>query len=205
MSIDAAYVETLVVDYYNANYNTKGKMSSALVNSEASATEFAKSVQSRLSESVDFQSGNKLMYVRYASRLKRMLVEAIKKIGIHMPVSAISYSGPWTNNLGVVHIDILFDEDCLWRESLCQNANVARGWKNYSIKNGKYGTDNILLQYETGWNAAGAVFGVWKNKQIIASRRSLAPTFVLYNTVNKYNEMYKDLLHAELLKPYNVK
>ena len=103
------------------------------------------------------------------------------------PEDAISYSSI-RNNGNSYDVYIRFNEDALWRDSLYQG-DARPSWRNYSERSGKYGTSNIVKQFDVGWHTGGTVTGMWHGK-MTTSRRSRRATHMLQGAIDAFNNKY---------------
>ena len=90
-------------------------------------------------------------------------------------------------------ISISFNEEALRRESLDPDAYPE-------------GISNIIKLFITGYDARGAVYGVWKGHgdEEIWSLRHRDPNDFMEKAVNEFNSKYADAAHAELADEYKT-
>lgn len=100
-----------------------------------------------------------------------------------------------------IKIIVSFSEDALWRDSLYQGEGTP-SWRTYSRRDGKWGTDDIVLLFEKGWHASGSVYGHWKGHGNVWSRRSHDATNMLAQAIQSFNDRAPDGVEAQLLPPY---
>ena len=104
-----------------------------------------------------------------AQRMVSLLGEHIRSVIPSFDTSAIHALAAVPDKKGNLKIQIAIDEDALWRDSLSPNPTSAdtSGWRNYATKNGRLGTDNIVLQFARGWDTGGkTVSGEWHGKYV---------------------------------------
>lgn len=89
----------------------------------------------------------------------------------------------------------------VWRDSLSPYSG-ASSWKNYSTRNGRYGTDNIVLQFAKGWDTGmKSVFGYWHG-HMTQSTYKRGPNDFLEVAVRNLNHALPRGVSAQLLEPY---
>lgn len=139
-----------------------------------------------------------------ADKMCVILGERIVRVIPSFDIGAIHALAPEADRDGNMSIRIVIDEDALWRDSLEPNPSSANnaGWKNYATRNGRLGTDNIVLQFAKGWNTGGKkVSGFWHGK-FIESSALQAPNDFLISAVNEFNRITPDGVTAELEEKY---
>lgn len=100
-----------------------------------------------------------------------------------------------------VTVHIWFRREFLWRDSLCQNVDAAYTWRNYSIRQGKYGTDDIVMQFERGWHTYGTVSGMWHGRKTV-SKTYQKPRRMIKNAVKKFNAQQGSTIRAVVDERY---
>lgn len=105
---------------------------------------------------------------------------------------------------GNMIVKISIDSDALWRDSLASSGTDTSGWKYVNTRNGKLGTDNIILQFAKGWDTNGkTVSGFWHGRFIESKDRRL-PNDFLTNAVNEFNQLCPTGVSAELETKYKT-
>lgn len=105
---------------------------------------------------------------------------------------------------GNITVKISIDSDALWRDSLAGPGTDTSGWKYVNTRNGKLGTDNIILQFAKGWDTNGkTVSGFWHGRFIESKDRRL-PNDFLKNAVNEFNQLCPTGVSAELEPKYKT-
>lgn len=118
--------------------------------------------------------------------------------------NAVHASPAVADKRGRIIVKIAIDNDALWRDSLTPLPSSAEisGWKNYAVRNGRLGTDNIVLQFAKGWDASGkSVFGDWHGKYV-QSTHHREPNDFLASAVNEFNRNAPAGVHAKLEDKY---
>lgn len=150
-------------------------------------------------ENLALDPNRKQTYVRYAARLKGMLLRAARSENIILPVQSITHTDPYADNFGRVSITLQIDGDVLWRDSLYMHQN-----EDGSSSGDKYGTDNILAQLESGWSNPGgrAPAGYWHGKYI-RGRGKRTGTNALLSAIQRFNASVPEGITAQLLPEFS--
>ena len=102
---------------------------------------------------------------------------------------------------GDVYVYLSLAPGEVWRDSLSPYSG-ASGWKNYSTRSGRYGTDNIVLQFAKGWDTGmKSVFGYWHG-HMTQSTYKREPNDFLETAVHSLNQALPSGVSAQLLEPY---
>ena len=148
---------------------------------------------------VDMAKANAL-----AQEMTDLLATHILSVIPSFDTSAIHALPAVTSKNGDLSIQIVIDEDALWRDSLSSNprATDTSGWKNYATRNGRLGTDNIVLQFAKGWDTGmKAVFGEWHGHYVESSYLR-APNDFLLSAVSEFNRSAPKGVEARLEEKY---
>lgn len=119
-------------------------------------------------------------------------------------VQAVHATPAVADKNGRITVKITIDNDALWRDSLTASPSSAEtsGWKRYATKNGRLGTDNIVLQFAKGWDTDGkSVFGNWHGNYVQSTYRR-EPNDFLISAVNEFNRSAPKGVRAELEEKY---
>ena len=139
-----------------------------------------------------------------ARRMVSLLGEHILSVIPSFDTSAIHALPAGPDQNGNLKIQIVIDDDALWRSSLSPNPAVTdiSGWKNYATRNGRLGTDNIVLQFAKGWDTGmKAVFGEWHG-YYVESAYLRAPNDFLLSAVSEFNRGAPRGVTAQLEEKY---
>lgn len=139
-----------------------------------------------------------------AQQMVALLGDHIRSVIPSFDTSAIHALPAAPDKNGNLKIQIVIDEDALWRDSLSPNpaATDTSGWKNYATKNGRLGTDNIVLQFAKGWDTGmKAVFGEWHG-HYVESAYLRAPSDFLLSAVSEFNRSAPKGVKAKLEEKY---
>lgn len=139
-------------------------------------------------------------YLDAAVTLKVMLWQKIHIYIRSFPMDAIVIGPLVYDDKHRPYLAIRFTQEALWRDSLWQPPETPE-WRNYAVRNGKYGTDNIVRMLNSGYDAAGHVYGTWHGRRIISLQHLNAIHF-LNRAIWEYNGRAPLGVLAELTDEY---
>lgn len=140
----------------------------------------------------------------WAQDMVEILGECIRVVIPSFDMSAIHALPAVSDRKGNLKVKIVIDNDALWRDSLSPKpaATDTSGWRNYATRNGRLGTDNIVLQFAKGWDTgAKTVSGEWHGR-FVESRAFRAPSDFLLSAVSEFNRDAPKGVEAKLEEKY---